>query len=318
MGLLRGLFGLFLGGRLHHGGRSVWRRPTHRPIHFRQMKVLAGKNGLSNIDNRIIEYRYETWKVKTDAKEPVICLTRRVRDSAPLDRAELAVRRVPARLADLFIHQRALPHAGAEACVAGRKPCAGRGSPNNRRARPRRGAAQPGDAQAAGSDGAHGARRRPIRRLERLPIAGDRLDLARTADHRTGGLGSGQGGFDPGAPSAPERRFLSGGLARRHHDFRPRSRLRGRNADARRSRRYDLMAIIVKLDELLHERRMSLTELSERIDITLANLSILKTGKARAIRFSTLEAICIALACQPGDLLEFNPDTDAAEHPRAA
>jgi putative transcriptional regulator len=65
------------------------------------------------------------------------------------------------------------------------------------------------------------------------------------------------------------------------------------------------MAVIVKLDDLLHERRMTLTELAQRIDITLANLSILKTGKARAIRFSTLEAICGALACQPGDLLEF-------------
>ena len=63
------------------------------------------------------------------------------------------------------------------------------------------------------------------------------------------------------------------------------------------------MAIAVKLDDLLHERRMTLTELAERVDITLANLSILKTGKARAIRFSTLEAICAALACQPGDLL---------------
>ena len=64
------------------------------------------------------------------------------------------------------------------------------------------------------------------------------------------------------------------------------------------------MTIIVKVDEMLHERRMTLTELSERIGITLANLSILKTGKARAIRFSTLEAICAALQCQPGDLLE--------------
>ena len=65
------------------------------------------------------------------------------------------------------------------------------------------------------------------------------------------------------------------------------------------------MAITVKLDDLLYERRMTLTELAERIDITLPNLSILKTGKARAIRFSTLEAICAALSCQPGDLLEF-------------
>lgn len=63
------------------------------------------------------------------------------------------------------------------------------------------------------------------------------------------------------------------------------------------------MAIIVKLDDMLHARRMTLTELSEKVDITLANLSILKTGKARAIRFSTLEAICKALDCQPGDVL---------------
>jgi putative transcriptional regulator len=68
------------------------------------------------------------------------------------------------------------------------------------------------------------------------------------------------------------------------------------------------VAIIVKLDELLHAKRMTLTELAERIDITLANLSILKTGKARAIRFSTLGAICEVLQCQPGDLLEFRPD----------
>ena len=78
------------------------------------------------------------------------------------------------------------------------------------------------------------------------------------------------------------------------------------------------MAITVRLDDLLHERRMTLTELAERIDITLANLSILKTGKARAIRFSTLEAICAALACQPGDLLAYEPDTRADEQPRAA
>ena len=64
------------------------------------------------------------------------------------------------------------------------------------------------------------------------------------------------------------------------------------------------MSIIVKLDDMLHERRMTLTELSERIGITLANLSVLKTGKARAVRFSTLDAICAALQCQPGDLLE--------------
>ena len=65
------------------------------------------------------------------------------------------------------------------------------------------------------------------------------------------------------------------------------------------------MPIIVKLDDVLHARRMSLTDLSEKVDITLANLSILKTGKARAIRFSTLEAICLALDCQPGDILSY-------------
>jgi putative transcriptional regulator len=78
------------------------------------------------------------------------------------------------------------------------------------------------------------------------------------------------------------------------------------------------MAIAVKLDELLHQRRMKLTELAEKIDITLANLSILKTGKARAIRFSTLEAICTVLDCQPGDLLEFQPDSNEAERSQAA
>jgi len=71
------------------------------------------------------------------------------------------------------------------------------------------------------------------------------------------------------------------------------------------------VAIAVKLDALLHQRRMTLTELAERVDITLANLSVLKTGKARAIRFSTLEAICAALDCQPGDLLEYEPDAAA-------
>jgi len=63
------------------------------------------------------------------------------------------------------------------------------------------------------------------------------------------------------------------------------------------------MPVTVKLDDLLYARRMTLTELAERVDITLANLSILKTGKAKAIRFSTLEAICKVLECQPGDLL---------------
>ena len=68
------------------------------------------------------------------------------------------------------------------------------------------------------------------------------------------------------------------------------------------------MPINVKLDDLLYARRMTLTELSEKVDITLANLSILKTGKARAVRFSTLEAICKALECQPGDLLHYSPE----------
>ena len=65
------------------------------------------------------------------------------------------------------------------------------------------------------------------------------------------------------------------------------------------------MPITVTLDAMLARRRMSLTELSEAVDITLANLSILKTGKAKAIRFSTLEAICQVLDCQPGDILGF-------------
>jgi putative transcriptional regulator len=65
------------------------------------------------------------------------------------------------------------------------------------------------------------------------------------------------------------------------------------------------MPIIVNLDVMMAKRKMSLNELSEKVDLTLANLSILKTGKAKAIRFSTLEAICKALNCQPGDILEF-------------
>ena len=66
------------------------------------------------------------------------------------------------------------------------------------------------------------------------------------------------------------------------------------------------MAIIVNLDVMMAKRKMSLNELSEKVDITLANLSNLKTGKAKAILFTTLEAICKALECQPGDLLEFS------------
>ncbi len=68
------------------------------------------------------------------------------------------------------------------------------------------------------------------------------------------------------------------------------------------------MAIVVNLDVMMAKRKMSLNELSEKVDITLANLSILKTGKAKAVRFSTLEAICKVLECQPGDILEFVED----------
>jgi putative transcriptional regulator len=71
--------------------------------------------------------------------------------------------------------------------------------------------------------------------------------------------------------------------------------------------------IVIRLDEQLHARRMTLTELAARIDITIANLSVLKTGKAKAIRFSTLESICAALECQPGDLLAFDPALPAEE-----
>lgn len=72
------------------------------------------------------------------------------------------------------------------------------------------------------------------------------------------------------------------------------------------------MAIRVTLDRILLDRRMSLTDLSEKVGVTLANLSILKTGKAKAIRFSTLEALCRELNCQPGDILVWDPDEAAA------
>lgn len=75
------------------------------------------------------------------------------------------------------------------------------------------------------------------------------------------------------------------------------------------------MPINVKLDDLLHARRMTLTELADRIDLTLANVSILKTGKAKAIRFSTLEAICRELDCQPGDVLGY--EAEGADTPEA-
>jgi putative transcriptional regulator len=68
------------------------------------------------------------------------------------------------------------------------------------------------------------------------------------------------------------------------------------------------MPIIVNLDVMMAKRKMSLNELSEKVDLTLANLSILKTGKAKAIRFSTLEAICKVLDCQPGDILEYTKE----------
>ncbi len=74
------------------------------------------------------------------------------------------------------------------------------------------------------------------------------------------------------------------------------------------------MPIITNLDVMLAKRKMSLTELSERIGITMANLSILKKGKARAIRFSTLEAICEVLECQPGDILSFVKDEKKHEY----
>ena len=76
------------------------------------------------------------------------------------------------------------------------------------------------------------------------------------------------------------------------------------------------MPIIVTLDDMLHDRRMTLTELADKVGMTLANLSILKTGKARAIRFSTLEAICEALECQPADILRFEAEGAETGPPR--
>lgn len=73
------------------------------------------------------------------------------------------------------------------------------------------------------------------------------------------------------------------------------------------------MPVRVHLDDVLADRKLSLTELSERVGITMANLSILKTGKARAIRFSTLEALCRALDCQPGELMSYQPDSTATD-----
>jgi putative transcriptional regulator len=78
------------------------------------------------------------------------------------------------------------------------------------------------------------------------------------------------------------------------------------------------MPIVVKLDDMLHDRRMTLTDLADRVGMTLANLSILKTGKARAMRFSTLDAICEALSCQPGDILRFEAEHAEREPPPVA
>jgi putative transcriptional regulator len=77
------------------------------------------------------------------------------------------------------------------------------------------------------------------------------------------------------------------------------------------------MAIRITLDRILTERRMSLTELSEQVGVTLANLSILKTGKAKAIRFSTLNALCRVLKCQPAEILSYEPHQSDAELERA-
>lgn len=78
------------------------------------------------------------------------------------------------------------------------------------------------------------------------------------------------------------------------------------------------MAVVVTLDRVLAERCMTLTELSHRVGVTLANLSVLKSGRARAIRFSTLEAICRELGCQPADLLAYTAQDDADEEPAAS
>ena len=97
----------------------------------------------------------------------------------------------------------------------------------------------------------------------------------------------------------------------------PASSRKARSCATTSKGRYE-MAIAVKLDDLLHDRRMTLTELADQVGMTLANLSILKTGKARAIRFTTLDAICAALSCQPGDILRFEPEQAEREQPTAA
>src|SRR6201991_635681 len=97
----------------------------------------------------------------------------------------------------------------------------------------------------------------------------------------------------------------------------PACSLKARSCAKTSKGRFD-MAIAIKLDDILHDRRMTLTELADRIGMALANLSILKTGKARAIRFSTLDAICEALSCQPGDILQFEPEQAEREQTTTA
>ena len=91
----------------------------------------------------------------------------------------------------------------------------------------------------------------------------------------------------------------------------PAVRRRERESRPTRGQKRGKMGIIVNLDVMMAKRKMGLTELAEKVDITLANLSILKNNKAKAVRFSTLAAICKALNCQPGDILEFVPDGES-------
>ncbi len=79
------------------------------------------------------------------------------------------------------------------------------------------------------------------------------------------------------------------------------------------SRRWQKMAIVIDLDVVMAQRKMGVKELSERIDITMANLSILKNNKAKAVRFTTLDALCRELGCQPGDILKYVPDEEEQE-----
>ena len=171
--------------------------------------------------------------------------------------------------------------------------------------------------QTSARDRRDGARGRPVRRRKRAPFAGDRLDVARVAatQHRRR-----DDCADPfrhrriRSISMPASRSMAGSPCSSRSCWLACSR-KARSCAKTSTGRCE-MAIAVKLDDLLHDRRMTLTELADRIGLTLANLSILKTGKARAIRFSTLEAICEALSCQPGDILRFEPKH--AQRPRPA